>query len=85
MAEALSHMTNRVDLPDGITMVVCQCSCGSVDAITLPTAELEAYHSGALAQRAMVSLDDHQRERIITGICTPCWDALFEGIEEDDA
>jgi hypothetical protein len=85
MTDVFCHLNDRVDSPDGTTTVVCQCRCGSAEAVTLPTAELEAYMGGTMmSERAMPSLDEGQRERIITGICGPCWDAMRAEDEEEE-
>ena len=85
MIEAISpHLSDRVDTPDGMTTVVCQCMCGSPEAITLPTDEFEAFLAGGVAQRTMPSINEDQRERIISGTCNACWDAMFEEEEEEE-
>jgi hypothetical protein len=45
--------------------------------------EVQAYRNGAFIQDAFRSLSADDRERLLTGYCTPCWDKLFPAEERD--
>lgn len=46
--------------------------------------QLQWYYEGALIQVAFPDLTPDQRERLLSGVCAPCWDRLFPADEEDD-
>ena len=51
--------------------------CNQSIALTAPESEWKAWESGVLIQRALGSLNDGQRELLISGMCEKCFDALF--------
>ena len=57
--------------------------CGAVNVIKVPKLGLQAYNNGALVQRAFPNLTAAERELIITGICSKCWDRCFGGDDEN--
>lgn len=61
-----------------ITCMMCQ----KVHEIQAPEEEFQAWESGVLIQRALRSLTDDQRELLISKTCGPCFDKLFEVIEQ---
>lgn len=64
--------------------VTIQCNmCGKDNDITAPEQEFMAWESGELIQRAMKSLDNAQRELLISQTCGPCFDSLFSEDEEE--
>jgi len=66
-----------------VTYELVPCpECGSTGEITLRRDALEAYHDGAFIQHAFPELTPDIRERMMTGICGPCFDKLFG--EEDE-
>lgn len=59
--------------------------CGSTEIIRLRS--MDDYNSwvgGTLIQNAMPYLTPSQRERLMTGICDPCWHETFKVSEEYD-
>lgn len=38
--------------------------------------------NGMLIQDAFPNMNKDDRERLISGYCAPCWDAVFGGLEE---
>jgi hypothetical protein len=47
----------------------------------VPQYAIEAWDNGrgAFVQDAFPMLTPPERERLVTGICGPCWEALFAG------
>ena len=57
-----------------VKRVDVQCPfCGDKDVIEVPMDQWNDWTSGTLLQNAMPQLDADTRERLITGICSPCW------------
>jgi len=50
--------------------------------IDVTSEQLEAYHTGTLAQNAFPNLTADEREFIMTGITPDEWDETFAGDEE---
>lgn len=66
--------------------VTIECGiCHQKHEVTAPESEFSAWESGALIQRAMPSLNDNQRELLISETCGPCFDSLFEEDEYEYA
>lgn len=59
--------------------------CGSTQEIKIKTADLDRYNRGVLMQNAFPYLDAGQRERLISGFCSNCWDKLFLPSEDEEA
>ncbi len=57
--------------------------CRQTKALQLPASGYAAYKAGMLIQRAMPSVPEGDRELLISQICGPCFDKLFE--EDEDA
>lgn len=53
------------------------CGAGP-ETYEVSQAGYDAYMADELAQFALSDLSVAQRERLITRVCTPCWDKLFE-------
>lgn len=60
--------------------ITCR-SCSKGFSVTAPTEGIERWRSGELIQRALPSLSSAERELLISQICEPCFDALFEDTE----
>jgi hypothetical protein len=58
--------------------------CHTVAILTVTTDEMAAYEAGALIQDAFPEMSKDDRERLITGICGPCWALIFADEDEDD-
>jgi hypothetical protein len=56
--------------------------CGQVKSIALPDAGFAAWQAGELIQVALPTVSADDRELLISGICGPCFDAMFP--DEDD-
>jgi hypothetical protein len=61
------------------TIDVCtQCpNCKKYQHTTVPIQEWTEYQNGELAQNALRSLNNDEREAIISGLCRECWNELF--------
>lgn len=63
----------------GYTTIDVECTCpfcGDIKIVTVYTKDLVAWDNGALIQRAFPYLSADDRERLKTGICPKCWDAM---------
>lgn len=59
--------------------------CGSTTILEIPDAEYRAWAiEGKVIQEAMPSLNDDQRELVISGTCPKCWDDFFKEAEASD-
>lgn len=65
-----------------------QCpNCKKSTPVEVVESEYRSWKAGQLIQRAMPSLPESDREKLITGTCDPCWDEMFaedEIFDEDD-
>lgn len=65
-----------------VTITTPTCiMCGQKGAVTVRRDQLEAYEKGAFAQVAFPTLSAGDREMLITGTHSDCFDELFP--EED--
>lgn len=64
--------------------VNCVCPICSQSSVVL--VEIESYvawRRGSLIQVAMPYLSANERESLMTGICSDCWDDMFSEDDED--
>lgn len=67
---------------NGETVVSGPCySCQVPQSVTVQTADLAKFRAGNYAQDCFPYLNAAQREFLISGICSKCWDEMFA---EDD-
>lgn len=59
-----------------LTLVVeTRCpGCGSVEVVEVDAQGHAEWRRGERIQRALPLLSDSQRERLMTGLCGPCWE-----------
>lgn len=57
--------------------------CKKPQTLTVSPDQFRAYETGVLIQDAFPHLDAGQREYLISGICGPCFDAMFGEPEEE--
>jgi hypothetical protein len=63
-----------------------QCPrCGRIDEFEVDEAQVKAWKSGTLIQKAFPDLTPDQREQLITGYDSACWDELFREPDEEAA
>lgn len=58
--------------------------CGDASVMTVDRAGFAAWSRGALIQAAFPEMSAGEREQLKTGYHPACWDAMFDGIEDDD-
>jgi hypothetical protein len=63
-------------------LTVCP-SCKKKSDIEVSQQGYFKWQDGELIQNAMPELNDDQREQLLTGICPPCWERLFNGENGD--
>jgi len=57
-------------------------TCNQTQNVAITSDKLFAYRQGALAQTVLSDFDADVRERFISGVCSPCWDSMFEFEDE---
>lgn len=61
------------------TQIEVECpSCGKTREITVPISGYQLWKSGTLIQQAMPDLSADDREGLLTGYCSSCWDSTFK-------
>ena len=64
---------------DSVKLTTRACmGCGEQHTVTVPWAGYERWLEGAYAQAAFPGLSSGDRELLISGICSPCWDRMFK-------
>ena len=62
------------------------CVCDKFEVLTLNRQAVESWQEGEYIQNAFPDMSDGERELLISGTHSECWDKLFpaEGEEEDE-
>lgn len=55
--------------------------CGETSTVTVTRVGYEAWVTGTKIQDAFPELSASDRERLISGVCGPCWDEEFSDDE----
>ena len=56
--------------------------CEHVESLNVPSKDLQSFREGTYAQEAFPTMSSADREFfLLTGLCSPCWDAQFADIE----
>jgi hypothetical protein len=67
------------------TTIVTRCPfCGHANCIEVNDVDYWAWQNGALVQDAFPYLSADERELLISGICSTCWNRVFGSEEEPD-
>ena len=62
-----------------------QCPiCGKINTVEVKEEDYRDYQNGALVQNCFPYLTRDEREIIISGICTKCWDFMFDTNQENE-
>ena len=65
--------------------IVCNCPiCRGITIVEVEEADYQRYANGALVQDAFPYLLANEREAIISGICTDCWEKMFGSSDNAD-
>jgi hypothetical protein len=60
-----------------ITNIKCVCPmCGVENFVVVDGEDFDKWQAGTLIQDAFPHLSADEREQLLTGICTPCWDKM---------
>lgn len=70
----------RIDGP--LTIIKTCVMCGTTHEIRVKTADYRRWRQGAYIQDAMPYLTANEREILMSGICSTCFDALYPEEEE---
>ena len=86
---AVTHITkwgNWCNFHYSRAEVLTTCpTCHSRKFITVGKKSLYAWTAGMRAQEAFPGLSDDDRERLISGTCSECWDKLFKEPSENSS
>lgn len=52
--------------------------CGKVQTVEVPEKDYLEWKRGKLLHKAMPTLKPEERETLLSGICSDCWDELFQ-------
>lgn len=55
--------------------------CGTVSKVTVPESGLKAWKSGTRIQDALPGLTADEREILMSGVCSKCWDDVFGEVD----
>lgn len=58
--------------------------CGEYHEVEVSEADYCAWQGGELIQNAMSYLSEDEREILITGICSKCWNSFVSSSEEEE-
>lgn len=69
------------------SMIICSCPiCGKEYGVYVNGEDYFNWScKGVLAQYAFPYLSANERESLISGLCSECWDDMFGSDEEEDA
>lgn len=68
-----------------ITVKCPTCSeCGETASLTVKREGYEKWKAGEFIQRALPELSSDERELLMTGTHSACWDAMWAEEDEDD-
>lgn len=66
------------------TEISASCmDCGVDKKFIVPTSAYRAWKDGGLIQRCLYMIPADDREIFISSLCSKCFDAVFEGMEEE--
>lgn len=84
-SSALNNWTSfRNPITDEITFVTVCPMCRAEKKITVYDLDAHKYACGAHMQDAFPQLSDDDREALISGYCTKCWDDLCGDFNGED-
>ena len=64
--------------------VVTRCPfCGKAHEVEVNEMDYLDWQDGALIQNVMPYLSEQEREYLITGICSTCWNKMFSEDEDE--
>lgn len=71
-------------MTDATVQVQVTCvSCGATKLFQLPYSRYIAWQNGMLIQDAFPEMPAADRELLISGLCPDCWNALWEGLDNE--
>lgn len=66
-----------------VTICTICPNCDRVNGVQVNESDYIAWQDGELTQIAFPYLSAEDREKLISGFCEDCWDALFGGEDEE--
>lgn len=66
-----------------VTIITTCPNCGCFNGVPVNESDYMVWQNGALIQDAFPYLNAEDREKLISGFCEDCWNALFGGEDED--
>lgn len=73
----------KTNMKDMSIITVCPL-CGTEFTIKVSTSDYLEYLDGTLVQDAFPYLSADEREALVSGICSKCWENMFSSPEEDE-
>lgn len=73
----------KENLKDMTLIAVCPF-CGAETEIAVSASDYLNWKNGELVQNAFPYLSADEREALISGICSTCWDDMFSSSEEEE-
>lgn len=71
-------------IPTKITLVTKDCpKCGAIGGVKVYPKDIQRWRSGTFIQVAFPYLKPEDRERLLTGYCSRCWNDLFPDDEDN--
>lgn len=71
-------------LSDGRVELHARCiTCGGRECWTVPGIDVAGWVAGALIQNALPQIPENEREILISGECSKCFEAMFAGDSDD--
>jgi hypothetical protein len=68
---------------ENATIVVPCPFCAKSSEVSVPLSGYKAWQSGEFIQNAMPDVSADDRELLISGTCSECWDSMFLSDEEE--
>lgn len=72
----------HIEIKDENSVVVTDPGCGDKFYLIVHEKDIERWVSGVHAQNAFPYLNADERELLMTGTCSNCWDDMFRGAED---
>jgi len=76
-------MQNTTRIDSGTVQVRC-ASCSALHTVRLTAEQEQRWRDGAYIQNVAPELSPANRELLISGTCSTCWDALFVDQDEEN-
>ena len=73
----MGSSTEQRSIDDVTTLTIVCSQCATATSVDVRHNDLVAWRNGVFAQVAFPYLTNGERESLISGVCGPCFDAMF--------